>query len=83
MFELQRENVVRIVATEYERDKLLKEGFQLIESESKENEKPIDEMKVDELKEFAKQREIDLDGATQKADILAKIQAALEENHGS
>jgi len=83
MFELQRENVVRIVATEYERDKLLKEGFQLRESESKENEKPIDEMKVDELKEFAKQREIDLDGATQKADILAKIQAALEENHGS
>ena len=38
--------------------------------------KPIDEMKVDELKAYAAERNIDLDEAKNKADILKTIQEA-------
>ena len=37
---------------------------------------PIEEMKVEELKAYAAKHNIDLAGATTKADILAAIQAA-------
>lgn len=38
--------------------------------------KSIDEMKVDELKEYAKEHEIDISKAQNKADIVAAIKAA-------
>lgn len=39
---------------------------------------PLDSMKVDELKEYAKTNGIDIGDATKKADILAAIKAAME-----
>lgn len=40
-----------------------------------ENEKPVDEMTVDELKAYAEGKNIDLTGLTKKEDILNKIKA--------
>lgn len=37
---------------------------------------PLDEMTLAELKEYAKAHDIDLDGATKKAAVLAAIKAA-------
>lgn len=37
---------------------------------------PLDEMTLAELKAYAKENGIDLDGATKKADVLAAIMAA-------
>jgi hypothetical protein len=37
---------------------------------------PSDDWKVDQLKAYAKEHEVDLDGATKKDDILAAISAA-------
>lgn len=38
-------------------------------------EKPIDDMTVDELKAYAEGKEIDLSGLTKKEDILNKVKA--------
>jgi len=47
MFELIRENVVRIVATENERDALLQEGFVLVGAErEQQQEKPENTAKI-------------------------------------
>lgn len=75
MYELENMNVVRIVATEGERDKLLAQGFKLRESEPTKQEtgKSVDDMTVSELKEYAEKHSIDLKGATKKDDILAVI----------
>lgn len=42
--------------------------------------KPIDKMTVDELKTYAAEHGIDLGDATKKNDILAKIEAAQDED---
>ncbi|MNJ00863.1 hypothetical protein D3C73_1603100 [compost metagenome] len=73
MFELIRENVGRIVATEHERDKLLKEGFTLVEPQQEEDEKSIDDMTVPELKAYAEKNSIELGEAKLKEEIQAKI----------
>ena len=36
MFKLERLNVVKIVETEHEKDKLISKGFELVEEEKKE-----------------------------------------------
>lgn len=36
----------------------------------------VDDMKLDQLKAYAKEREIELNGATKKDDVLAAIKAA-------
>lgn len=81
MFELQRDNVVRIVATEHERDKLLSAGFTIREAEQadEQTEKSIDEKTVPELKEYAEKHTIDLQGATKKEDILELIKKAISD----
>ncbi|MNI47654.1 hypothetical protein D3C73_1021850 [compost metagenome] len=40
--------------------------------------KPVDDMTLPELKAYAKLKDIDLDGATRKDDILAAIKAKVE-----
>lgn len=45
-------------------------------------EKPIDEMTIQELKGFAAKRDIELDGATKKDDILTIIKAKIEGGAG-
>ena len=51
------------------------EDVEEVESEDK----PLDQMKVDELKQFAADNSIDLGDATKKDDILAAIQLATED----
>lgn len=56
------------------------EGWKVISSEEWEPEdKPVDKMKVDELKAYAETHQIDLGDASKKDDILAVIQAHLEQ----
>lgn len=43
---------------------------------AKEKEKSIDDMKLDELKKYAEEHDIDISGIEKKADILAAIKAA-------
>lgn len=55
-------------------------GYKVDETEQNQqtntgNEKPIDEMTVDELKAYAEGKNIDLTGLTKKEDILNKIKA--------
>jgi len=52
-----------------------KQGCPLIVAEAAEG-KSIDKMTIAELQAYAKEKEIDLAGATAKADILAKIKEA-------
>lgn len=56
-----------------------KEGWKVLSTEEvappADVEKPLDKMKVDELKAYAEMHEIDLAGATAKGDILAAIVA--------
>lgn len=54
------------------------EGWKVVSSEQWEPEvaeKPVEKMKVDELKAYAEEHQIDLGEATSKADILAVIVA--------
>lgn len=56
-------------------------GYKIVEETEQnqqtniENEKPVDEMTVDELKAYAEGKNIDLTGLTKKEDILNKIKA--------
>lgn len=42
------------------------------------SDKPLDQMKVDELKAYAAEHDIDISGVEKKADILAVIKTATE-----
>ncbi|MCM3273666.1 hypothetical protein [Paenibacillus elgii] len=74
MYTLQRDNVVRIVATEYEKERLMTDGFVEIESEPI-SKKAIEDMTLPELKEYAAEHRIDLGEAKKKDEILAVIEA--------
>lgn len=50
MFTLQNLNVVRIVTTEAEKQKLIKQGFKEITDEAKTEEVKLDEVKQEEVK---------------------------------
>lgn len=57
------------------------EGWKEVSSEEfvpEETDKPVDKMKIDELKAHAEKLEIDLGDATKKDDILAVIQAHVD-----
>lgn len=49
------------------------------EEEEAQDEKPLDEMTLAELKEYAKAHDIDLDGARTKATIIEAINASKEQ----
>jgi hypothetical protein len=72
MFKLERLNVVKIVETEYERDKLISKGFkEVVETPEESNEgKPLDEMTVPELKAMAKEKGIEGHGNMKKEELL-------------
>lgn len=80
MFTLQKDNVVKIVDTESKRDELVSRGFKLVSDQEVDpasgSEKPLDEMTIPELKEYASQKSIDITGAAKKDEILAKIKEA-------
>ena len=85
MFELERLNVVRIVDSELKAKALINEGFTLVKkpnadvvakvvSASESNVSNLKKMTLTELKDYAAENNIDLGGATRKADIVALIE---------
>ncbi|MDP4092592.1 MAG: hypothetical protein Q8920_04455 [Bacillota bacterium] len=82
MFTLKKLNVVKVVNTESKRDELLSKGFTLVTDQKADltssSEKPLDKMTVDELKEYAAKKSIDISGAAKKDEILAKIKEAAQ-----
>ena len=76
MYTLQKLNVVKKVATEAKKDELISLGFALIDEQEAtqiQKEKPLNKMNLDELKEYAASKEIDIEGSETKLAILAKI----------
>lgn len=75
MYTLQKLNVVKIVDTELKKDELISKGFTLVQAQEKasSNEKPLNKMNLEELKEYTALKEIDITGLTKKDEIMAKI----------
>lgn len=82
MIKLQKLNVVKLVAEEVEAQALERKGFKRVDPEPAGKvpelnlDKPVDDMNLAELKAYAKLKEIDLEGATKKDEILAVIKEA-------
>ena len=85
MYRLKRHNVVKETDSPVRRDQLIEKGFRLLPDEAKaaettfdedEDDKPLEEMTVAELKQVAKENNIDISGAKLKNEILAIIMAA-------
>lgn len=86
MFELERLNVVRIVDSELKAKALINEGFTLVKkpkadvvvvkavSAAESKVLNLKKMTLTELKDYAAENNIDLGGATRKADIVALIE---------
>lgn len=53
-----------------------KQGQPLIAPVEDNGEKSLEKMKIEDLQAYAKEKGIDLEGVTKKADIIAKIQEA-------
>ena len=84
MFRLQRLNVVKIVATEQAKNKLISEGFELTgnitqstgeKADTKAN-KPIEskDMSFNDLKTLAKEKGIKVSNTMKKEDLLKSLQ---------
>ena len=84
MFRLQRLNVVKIVATEQAKNKLISEGFELIgnitqsadkKTDTKSNE-PIEYKNIsfNDLKTLAKEKGIKVSNTMKKDDLLKSLQ---------
>lgn len=85
MFELERLNVVRLVDSELKAKALINEGFTLVKkpkadvvakavSAAESKILNLKKMTLTELKDYAAENNIDLGGATRKADIVALIE---------
>lgn len=89
MIKLKKLNVVKLVVEEVDAQALERKGFKRVEEvepAGKEPalnlDQPVDEMNLPELKAYAKLKEIDLNGATRKDDILAAIKQAETKTEG-
>jgi hypothetical protein len=89
MFILKKNNVERVASNEAARDAYISKGFDLVEAPSKEeteldskkNEtldktKALEDMTIEELKEYAVKNGIDIGKASTQNGILEKIKAA-------
>lgn len=71
-------NAHKIAKTERERDELLRAGYKLEEETAVTGDKTdIDKMTVDQLENYAKEKNIDLTGCNNKAEKLAKIKESI------
>ena len=84
MFRLQRLNVIKIVATEQAKNKLISEGFELIgnitqstgeKADTKAN-KPVEykDMSFNDLKTLAKEKRIKVSNTMKKEDLIKSLQ---------
>ena len=69
-------NAVCMATTERERDELITKGYH---EEIEKEEINLDKMTVDQLKAFATEKGISLEGCNNKAEILAKIKESIQE----
>ena len=83
MYRLKRENVVKVVDSAVKRDSLIRLGFFLLTDEAapdktEAEDKPLEAMTVQELKEIAKQRGLDISALNgkRKQEILDFLEAA-------
>ena len=90
MYRLKRENVVKVVDSAVKRDSLIRLGFFLLtdeaapdkteteDTDTKAEDKPLEAMTVQELKEIAKQRGLDISvlNGKRKQEILDFLEAA-------
>ncbi|MFD2613546.1 hypothetical protein [Paenibacillus gansuensis] len=83
MYELKRDNVHRIVATEAEKTRLLSEGFkeveQPIEEPDKDKDLRLEDLTIPQLKEHAEKQGVDLKGATKKEEIIALLEGGKQD----
>lgn len=68
-------NIVQHTDSERKRDRLLDLGYTLVEEP--EQGYNLDKMTVDQLKAFAKEKDISLEDCKNKAEMLEKIKAAI------
>lgn len=75
MYRLKKSNIERVVLSETTRDDLLNSGFELLVNKKEEsgNVKPLEEMTIEELKDYAKEKGIDIGKSTSISGILEKI----------
>ena len=78
MFTLKNKygNIVKTVETEREKERLESLGYEVVAATTELN---LDNMKIDELEAFAKEKGIDLSECKNKAEKLEKIKNSIEE----
>lgn len=77
MFKLRCLNVERIVDSEYDRDRFMKEGYELVEEKeeiSKECSNELDNLTVEELKEIATSKGIEFNSKVKKNELIEMIE---------
>ena len=74
MDRLIRLNEVQYAESDFQREKLISEGFVLDGAEPHNGDTPLDKMTKQQLVEYAEANGIDISGADTKGDILSLIQ---------
>ena len=77
MFKLRCLNVERIVDNEYDRDRFMKEGYELVEEKeeiTKECSNELDNLTVEELKEIATSKGIEFNSKVKKNELIEMIE---------
>lgn len=79
MRRFKKHNVERIVATDAAADKLIREGFKEVTGDSEHEEEhnlEYDEMKVEDLRTLAKERDIEGYSKLKKEELIAALEAS-------
>lgn len=78
MFKLRYLNVERIVESEHDRDRLIKEGYKLVveekEDSSREVSNELDSLTVEQLKEIATSKGIEFNSKIKKNELIEMIE---------
>lgn len=82
MYTLIRENVERVVTCDSDRDRLIMDGFSVLDvkeatQDPQDHSISLEDMTVEELRAYAQENGIDLGKSTSQSGILEKIKASL------